>query len=177
MATEPPTNHSSSSTQPEVMKHICQCLPWTHVYVCVCLLSLLCLQNFHAAPSPGSLNMYAVVRWTCFLHLPPLSGDFNILHRNKENLVGVMLRYVSCFILTPKTPISNSISSQILLGHFSQGCEVHLSLSHELEMHLITASAVSSNTLRNPNMYPLLGKLLKNDLGGCFQWRSMAIYN
>lgn len=69
-------------------------------------------------------------------------------------------------ILAGGRRISNSISSPILGAQFSQGCEVHLSLSHELDMHLITASAISSNTLRNPNMSFFAQKLIKNDLRG-----------
>lgn len=152
--------------------------------VCVSLLLLLCLQNFNAALSAGSLHMYGVERWTCFLHLPPLGPHIqeHFPPRNCEvtstylmNTSHTQVRSRQChvcygasFILRLKTPISNSISSQL----FSQGCEVHLSLSHELNMCFITASAVSSNTLRNPNMSSLHGKLLKNDLGG----RSAALY-
>lgn len=46
---------------------------------------------------------------------------------------------------------------------FKAEAEVHLSLSHELDMHLITSSAVSSNTLRNPN-FVFLHKFTKNNL-------------
>lgn len=54
-------------------------------------------------------------------------------------------------------------------GSFVLGRAVHLSLSHELDMHLITSSAISWNTLRNPNMY-FLPKLIWNDLRGQFKY-------
>lgn len=57
-----------------------------------------------------------------------------------------------CLHLRGKPLISDSISSRLWGEQFSWGRGAHLSLSHELDMHLITSSAVSSNTLRNPNM-------------------------
>lgn len=149
-----------------------------HVYVC--LLSLLCLCSTvsweFARVCSWILNMFSPFTSTLQKHFPPCNCQVTSTWTHGKSRQ-CHVRYGSSFILRLKTPISNSISSPILLGHFSQGCEVHLSLSHELDMRLITASAVSSNTLRNPNMSSLHGKLLKKDLGGRFQRRSMAIYN